>query len=421
MTYTEPNEIAFARSPILYGVFDALYINTDFRYTCDVYVWQGAAGGTKPTSPQYQLEKYPEPNGTARFNIQSLARDFLIDKQFTFSDENDTYETYSYVAATLNYSYTSGGSTVTGTPIVLDPVVILDGYNLYMDGVNYLTDTNLGINAFSEYALRVSTDGGITESLSCLPSAVLGLTGQGYWMTDAPLTMNIPTGTSMYRFVRNDASSVVYDVVIDINDGGLVLPYVVSGFTNEISAIKAGTTEVQALATANGYTTTITNYSLYGRDQYGSKITQSYDFTVVDPCRYGFMNLQFLNRYGVWDNFIVYGSRIESIGVTRTETMYTPLSMTTTPTFVFTSQEGQYHMRNVHGKESLTVNTGWVHEDWNLLLKQMMLTEYLFDSDNLVPYTIDTKTLTLKTALVDGLHDYRFELKYAHTAINTVY
>ena len=38
MTYEEPNDIVFARSPILYAVYDALYTNQDFQYTNEFYL-----------------------------------------------------------------------------------------------------------------------------------------------------------------------------------------------------------------------------------------------------------------------------------------------------------------------------------------------------------------------------------------------
>ncbi len=417
MTYKEPNEIAFARSPILYGVFDALYTETAFRYTCDVYIWQGAGGGSKPSTPQYQLEKYPEPNGAARFNVQSLAMDYLIDKKYTFSTENDTYEMYTYVAVTLNYTY---GSTI-GTPVVLDEIIVFDGYNYYLEGINFLTNTNLGIGSYSSFVTRVSEDGGVSESLGCVPSELLGLTGKGYFMTESPLERYIPPETSMRLFTRNDSTSIVYSVIINVNDGDLEFEYITSAFTNEISAIKAGTTEIQALANSQAYTTDITTYSIYGIDSYGTRVTQEYIFNVKDACKYGFRNLQFMNRYGVWDNLIVYGTQKTDLSVERTDIMSSPLTMTTSPSFTFTEQYGQHQMRNVHGQETLTVNTGWLDEDWNDIMKEMMLTEHLYDADTLQPYIIDTKDLKFKTSLNEGLINYTIKLKLANTAINTVY
>lgn len=418
MTYEEPNSIAFARSPILFAVYDALYTNTDFQYTCDVYVWQHSGSNpdsTKPASPNYELAKYPSPNGTATFNIQHLVSDFLRTKQYTFSNENDTYEMYCYVAVDLNYTY----GTTTGTAIELDTFVVLDGYNYYMDGVNYLTDTNLGINASSGYVSRVLSDSGECEATTCIPSALLSLTGQGYHMTDRPLSMYMPTGTSMRQYVYNDSTSLVYKTVLTVN-GEETVEYINSGYTNQIASIRVGSSEVQSLMTAVGYTTEIEYYTLQGFDSDDVPITQKYTFTIQEPCKYGFKNMQFLNRYGVWDNVILYGTERETLEVEREDIFKSILSTSTSPAMSYDTQRGQFGMFTGTGREMVTVNTGWISEDWNEVLKQMMMSEHLYDADSLQPYTIVTDSLQIRTSLNDKLSNYTFELKKANTFINTV-
>ena len=387
MTYEEPNDIVFARSPILYAVYDALYTNQDFQYTADVYIWQGTGGGTKPATPQYELAKYPEPNGTARFNVQDLVKDYLRSRKYTFSTENDTYLMYVHVAVTLNYKY---GTSTVGTPIVLSDVIALDGYNYYLEGINYLPSTHLGNSSNS------------------------------YWMTNRPLKMDIPTGTSMRMFLAKDSTAAVYQVVIDVNDGDFDLYIITSGLTNEIAAIKAGSTEIQQLATSGGDTDPITEYKIYGADSGGTAVTKVYEFTIEEPCKYGFKNLQFLNRYGVWDNLLVYGTKKESLDVKRTEVMTSPVDISTTPSMSLTEQQGQFRMANIHGRESMRVNTGWIDEDYNEVIKQMMLSEDLFDADTLQPYTIDTSSINFKTSLNNKLINYTFNLKQANTSINTL-
>jgi hypothetical protein len=277
-----------------------------------------------------------------------------------------------------------------GTPIVLSDVIALDGYNYYLEGINYLPSTHLGNSSNS------------------------------YWMTNRPLKMDIPTGTSMRMFLAKDSTAAVYQVVIDVNDGDFDLYIITSGLTNEIAAIKAGSTEIQQLATSGGYTDPITEYKIYGADSGGTAVTKVYEFTIEEPCKYGFKNLQFLNRYGVWDNLLVYGTKKESLDVKRTEVMTSPVDISTTPSMSLTEQQGQFRMANIHGRESMRVNTGWIDEDYNEVIKQMMLSEDLFDADTLQPYTIDTSSINFKTSLNNKLINYTFNLKQANTSINTL-
>ena len=166
-------------------------------------------------------------------------------------------------------------------------------------------------------------------------------------------------------------------------------------------------------------------WSVYGVDSSGNRITYAYTFTICEPCKYGFKNLQFLNRYGVWDNIICYGTQKNSISVDRTETLHSPLEILENVTtlrgnFNFLKPFGQFHMANIHGREMLTVNTGWINEDWNEILKQFMLTQFLYDADTQEPYTIDMKNIAFRTRMNDKLFNYSIALKKAFTSVGTV-
>jgi len=412
MAYTKPNDISFARSPILFGIYDANFTDAGFRYICNVYVWQGLIGD-KPSSPNYYLEKYPSPNGAASFNVQSLAKDYFIKPQYTHSNYDDTANMYCWISVDLNIISDSG----TGTAVVLDPIICFNGYNKYLEGVNYLTESHLGNAAASTFINRVLTDGGTIESPSCIPDELLGVTGNGYFMTDRPLAMDIPPGTSMHLYLFPDDTSLVAGYQININDGEEIFTAPTVGYVfNKVAAIPVGSTEIAAISKV-----VPTKWEVSGIDGDSNIITQTYTFTLVEPCRFGFRNLQFMNRYGVWDNLIIYGTQIEKLDVERTEIFNSPLEVSTAAVMTTNDPYGQYHMSGISGRESLTVNTGWISEDYNEVLKQLMLTEHLFDPDTSQPFTIDTKSLTVKTSLNNGLSFYTFDLKQANSATNTVY
>ena len=384
ITYTQPNDIAFARSPILFGVYDSTFEDTGFYYTCDVYVWQGLEAD-KPATATYSLEKYPSPNGTATFNIQSLAKDYFIQPQYTHTSYADTQDMYCWISVDLNWVDDAG----TGTPIVLDPIVCYNGYNEYLDGVNYVDPFKLGsINS-------------------------------GFFMTDRPLETNIPSNTSMYMYMTANSGGSVTGWTISVNGGADIITGTTTtagGFTNELAAVPCGSSEVDALSSE-----TLETWDVYTNDVGGNPVGKVYTFNLVEPCRFGFRNLQFMNRYGIWDNIIIYGTQIEKLDVERKEIFNSPLEVSTAAVMTTNDPYGQYHMSGISGRESLTVNTGWISEDYNEVLKQLMLTEHLFDPDTSQPFTIDTKSLTVKTSLNNGLSFYTFDLKQAHTAINSVY
>jgi len=63
----------------------------------------------------------------------------------------------------------------------------------------------------------------------------------------------------------------------------------------------------------------------------------------------------------------------------------------------------------------------YLDDDDNELVKQMLLTQFLFNAQTEEPYTIDSSNLKFKTGLMDRMSEYTFSLKRAYTAINTIY
>ena len=100
--------------------------------------------------------------------------------------------------------------------------------------------------------------------------------------------------------------------------------------------------------------------------------------------------------------------------------MHSPLEVMDDDTFHFLQPFGQFHDVSIYGREKLTLNTGWVKEEWNEVVKQMMLTQYLYDPDTLMPFTQQTANTQFKTSLNDGLINYTFVFKKAFNSINTV-
>ena len=75
---------------------------------------------------------------------------------------------------------------------------------------------------------------------------------------------------------------------------------------------------------------------------------------------------------------------------------------------------------NINGMESISVNTNWLTEDYNDILKQLMVSDEIYwvfnEAQNLVrPLTIETSNLIFKTGVVDKLIQYQMEFRYGQT------
>lgn len=410
LQHEDASSISFARSPILYALYESTYAHAGFYYTCDVYVWQGTVG-SKPASPNYELKKFPSTNGTATFNVQSFAQDYFPTAQYTHSAVGDTDEMYCWLSVDLNWTDDAGS----GTAVEVDPIIVYNGYNYYLEGVNYLTSTHLGNSAANSFVLRVATDLGTVESIGCLPDELIGNRSTGYFMTDRPLETDISSNTSMYIYLIKDTTSLVTDVIINVNDGEEYLTYPIDSLIYECAAIGVGSTEVTDEASV-----TPTTWDVYGADDLGNIITQVYTYTIVDTSKWGIRNLRFTNRYGVWDNLLVRGRQDVAMNLDRTEIMNNLLSVRTTPSMSYDEERGQFQMMVGSGRYDLIVNTGWLTEDWNSVIEQLMLSEAVYDADTLSPFTIKDKSIQYKYSLNDKMINYTIKLQSANTVINTV-
>lgn len=416
ITIDEQPTMGMARTPVLYLVSDTNYAEDSFVYTANVYIWQGLIGG-KPATQQYQLKLPPNTtDGEAIFDVRTLLTDYFLLPQFDYTGFDDTQDMYVWVQIDFGYYYVDGGGVVREDEVdaTTNAINAYNGYNIYSDSVNYMPTQHLGVMAISTYTARVLAAAGTLESLDCIPNALLGLTGGGYFMTDRPLVMDIPRGSTMDMFCLNDSAGIVTNIITDADNGTYVLNNDLTSGVNELARIQCGSADIDDIGKG-----TFDTYTIYGADTLGNQITQAYIFNVVEPCKYGYKGLTFINRYGVWDTIFTYGTQRNSIKVESSEIMHSPLSIDSSA-FDFIQEYGQYHISNVYGRETIKLNTGWISEDWNEVVKQLLLTKSLYDADNLIPFTLETKSLNLKTSVNDGLFDYSFTLVYAHTAINTV-
>jgi hypothetical protein len=71
----------------------------------------------------------------------------------------------------------------------------------------------------------------------------------------------------------------------------------------------------------------------------------------------------------------------------------------------------------VDSSQGLNVNTFWIPEEYNDILKQLMVSDEIYyvtteSSDTLTPITIDTDSVVFKTKVVDKLIQYAFDFRF---------
>jgi len=85
-----------------------------------------------------------------------------------------------------------------------------------------------------------------------------------------------------------------------------------------------------------------------------------------------------------------------------------------------------YRDFNVMGKESVTLSSGFLSEDYNEVFKQMMLSEKVWvtnitdEGEQVLPINVKTSDITYKTSLNDKLVDYTFDFDKSFDTINNI-
>jgi hypothetical protein len=137
--------------------------------------------------------------------------------------------------------------------------------------------------------------------------------------------------------------------------------------------------------------------------------------------KYPDRKVTFVNKLGAFQDVYFFAKEVESINTTSEQYKANLMN------FATVSYSGhQYQSFNQQGRESITLNTGFVSEDYNEVLKQMMLSEKVWltktDSESTFVYPVKPRTnsLTYQTSLNDKMVSYTVEFDYAFDKIQNI-
>jgi len=135
---------------------------------------------------------------------------------------------------------------------------------------------------------------------------------------------------------------------------------------------------------------------------------------ITDECRYTPKDIHYINKDGAQQVFTFFKASTEDINVSSDE-----FETDKQPVNYF----HQFEKYNVQAKKSLSVNTGFISEDNNEDIKQMLLSSkvWLYDESlNYIPLNVSSKQLEYKTRQKDRLINYTIKFEYAFNEINTI-
>ena len=143
--------------------------------------------------------------------------------------------------------------------------------------------------------------------------------------------------------------------------------------------------------------------------------------TVTNICEPKFTSykLSFVNKYGATQDLFVFKKSIESFDVVSESYKANTVNRSTV---LYSTAAAQKQITNVNATKKLTVNTGFIKENMNSTIEELLLSEniYIRYEGKTLPILPLTKSMTHKTHLNDKMINYTLEFEFAFDKINNI-
>lgn len=409
MSVIVPTSLVGARSPIyVTAPYSAIAGSlTDVQF--EVYIWDSSRS-SRSASPAYTLFRDVFAGNDVSFDLAPMVQEYLSNSYTGFDntsvgyvpDKSVVWIQVDYEVNYINKATPPQTINDTGSSEIFEAS---NGYHIFIEAANkevnkgfasinaqkyikdsgnevvpvYLGKWGEGYDIVWAYKDRVLADGGTVESLSC---ANIGLYKVEY------------------------LGDTNYNVEFTITEAQL------QGLQAEerIMLLPCGVTNLTAWLASVGEAL---NYSKY----YDLRL-KDVDGTVLDTrrfyptCESKFTPsvMQFINKNGVWES-ITFFKRSESSISTSTNQYRRSLGSSSATGFSYDTTAHNYKRINTNGRKSFTLNTGWVGEDYDAIMEQMLMSERVM-LDGL-PVNVTTNSMTLQKVVNDKTINYTIEVEEA--------
>lgn len=376
--------------------FYVKYTDDDATYTLktvqlDIYVYTGEAGDSSGNR-RYRIAKdVIGSNDYVVFEISELVRDYI---ETEFNGEYDSQVQWVRLTAV---GTDANNNSVTIDPSATQFYIATDGYGYFEDGINpelsrtYLQSNNK-IFRLDDQNVRVPIFAEDTDSVSYFY--------QGELKKTQAITDNGDTNQKIqYITVSGSDNTDTYEQRVLADDGTLELTPCLNAF---LETIDIGLVD-----------------ELYIASDSGTQIVK----IVTEPCsKYEPYKVTFVNKFGALQDIWFSLKSIESLNTTGETYKANVVDFGTLTYDTYKPQVAQY---NKLGKESITLNTNYLSEDYNEVIKQLMMSEQVWltkltDTELVLAVIPKTQSVTYKTSLNDRLVQYTIDFDYAFDKINTV-
>ena len=383
LTITQnPATASLAQSPMVFTLSESTAVinSSSFQYYADLYYWTGSVSNSGSLS-KYTLVKYPNASGVGIFDVSKIMNSTLTDLRQTNPSNVEFYKINGY------WRYASGSSFFTSSKVGSATFKALDGYSVFQEPIN----------------------GTIKDK-------------SPYWpmMSDGPVTQSF--------FVENTGTMGVYTGIYDAIQSVDSIQYTsnLGSATITVSSSNTTSTQVQQVPlfpTSTGFPFSSIGLDWYELRAYGTiapltagPLGKPLRFEFACQQKYPNVRIKWKNRYGQFDYFNFYMVNKKSFK-TEKRTYQPQIGTWDGPSLTYQNYDSQNLNYLSDSSQTMSVNTFWIPEAYNDILKQLMVSDEIYyvtteSTDILTPITINTDTITFKTGVVDGLIQYAFDFRY---------
>jgi len=447
-----------ARSPYYIKVEPAS--GTLSSASMDLFIYSGTLTTDKPASATYTIAKnIIGTNNYVIYEVTELIRDYLITEYGAYSIDG------VWVEADITLTKTSGSETQNYDYLAFD------GYGYFEDGVNPRASVNPAVTKISStttgattaYKLIDSTqtftktvDVGdtvtnTTDSTSTTISAIdsdtqltvkndIFVSGETYTIADTGnyTPQYLQSNTKIYFKQGRDIVFPIFaeaEGTIEFTTGGGadVFWNLVDEFWNlydvawgnvlsDITVSDTNISEDKIVYIRVTPTTTLQTGDQITVSTSKSGYAQSVTLTLEEVCepKYDFLDVVFYNKFGALQIMPFHKKSMISMDSNSESYKRNLMDFVNDPTY--NKEKHQVRQFQVTGKEKIQMNSGFIDESFNEVIKQLMLSEqvWVYDGTEVKPIILDTKSLQFKTSVNDKLINYTFDFSYAFNKVNDI-
>jgi hypothetical protein len=372
-----PASCSFAQSPIIFSLSEsntATLTSSSFQYVGDLYYWKGAPNQSSSVA-DYTIVKFPNTVGAGLFDLNRIINSTLTD----YAQQNTS--NVMYFAVDFYFQYNTGSSFITSSHLKSETYKAVDGYGIFPESIGQQMQTT------TPY-WPLLTDGPATQSAFIDNTGVSGVYGG-----------NIGATTPTNIVYTGITGSGDLTLTADVSSSGQILQYPIAPSQPGFPLSTTGLTY-------------FTVQAFNGATPLGSAIRYNIDCEQ----KYPNVRMKWKNRFGQFDWLNFYMVSRQSF-TTERKTYQPQLGTWESSTLSYQNYDTANSAYIVDSKQGLSVNTFWLPESYNDIMKQLLVSDEIYwiyneSTGALRPMSIVSQNIQFKTGVVDKLIQYQFEFQY---------